>query len=206
MWQSTRADRVASSTDSNQGSAKPAATSASVKKTTLTFVTVSTPAADDVTQAPVAVAEAAPAAPAQAAPLPPNATITVPLAQAEHHMLGGSEVSILGVYHRPGSSDAVVDVMPWAVYHTDGTIAQGVIHSYGLNQFNSEDQAYIQSWAQQQVAAASNSTAPYVIAAAPPDPPFADSRTAFSVWEARLISTAWRSSRPPPRPIRQPLN
>jgi hypothetical protein len=171
MWPFTRPDRVASLTDSVQGSAKPVAVSASVKKPiTLTFVTVSAPEADDATQAPVEVADVAAAAPAPAdPPVLRSVIISVPLAQAEHHLFSGSQgpgvannFSIMGVYDRPASSDKVVDVYMWE----DGNGHGGYVMTFLASVLNSDDQAYVSSWEQQQqAAAASNSTPPQLTAA-----------------------------------------
>ncbi len=182
MWQSTRPDSVVSPTASTQGTAQPASASANAKKVTLTFVPVATPAANDANQTPIVVAEVASAAPAKAdPPVQHSAIITVPLAQAEHHLFnqGKDEFSIMGVYDATNSSGNVVDMYVW---HNSNGSSRGYIFGGLISTFSVEEQAYINSWEQQQqqAAAASNSTTPQLATPTPPEAPYDDNAGRFN--------------------------
>jgi hypothetical protein len=141
------------------------------KEPTLVFVTAPDPTvnikksgASNATEATAEVVTANPDAPAKVDPPVPDATITVPLAEAEHHVIrGNSDVSILGIYNMlsgPLKGLVRVDYYNWST---------GNWASVNLNSFGSDDQTYMRNWAKKQaaVAAASHSTTPPLTGATP---------------------------------------
>jgi hypothetical protein len=99
-------------------------------------------------------------------PPTPDAVLTTPLAEAEHHVfklrVGTLEVTITR-FHRvhdalENQNIEFVDMYVWQSIRNDNSNA--ALHITGidlpLNQFSLEDQQYIRNWAQQQAASAAS--------------------------------------------------